>query len=113
MSGRQHRIARREAYNIATTKNFWKKCQDFMPKRMRFFGAIFPWSKRKLLDRVAKLYRFNLERLTQEVYNHRPGTPAYREWLSLQRAKRKAEKARVKKQLKAALEAKAASNSPA
>jgi hypothetical protein len=99
VSGKQHRIARREAYNIATTKNFWSKCRDFAPKSLRFFAKLFPFAKRKLDDKTSALYRFNITRLTREIYSSRPGTVAYRDYKAFQRAQKKAAKARAKRQL--------------
>lgn len=103
-----HKIARAEAYRVATTRDYWRQCAALMPWYLRFFGAIFPFVRRRLLDRVARLYRFNLARLAQDFYAHRPGTREHAEWLSLQRARRKAEKKRAKARLATDDEAKKA-----
>lgn len=94
-----HKIARAEAYRVATTRDYWRQCRELMPRSLRFFGAILPFARRRLLDRTARLYRFNLDHLAKDIYASRPGTREHAEWLSLQRARRKAEKKRAKEHL--------------
>lgn len=94
-----HKIARAEAYRVATTRDYWRQCRELMPWHLRFFGGIFKGARRRLLDRTARLYRFNLDQLVKDIYASRPGTREHAEWLSFQRARRKTEKKRAKARL--------------
>lgn len=94
-----HKKARALAYAEANKRGLWSKCIAFAPKWLRFFAKFSKRFSRKLSDKAARLYRYNLKRWARNIYNSRPGTREYEERLSYARARRKMEKERAKKRL--------------
>jgi hypothetical protein len=94
-----HKKARALAYAEAQKRDLWSKCMGFAPKSLRFFAKFFKRFSRKLSDKTAKLYRYNIDKWSKLAYASRPGTVIYRENQEFARVQRKAAKLRAKKRL--------------